>query len=39
MRDNNLKNSESEVIRSIEKDGVQSLYDLIVKYNYPCFKK
>lgn len=39
FKDNNLKNNESEVIKSIEKDGVQSLYDLIVKYNYPCFKK
>ena len=28
-----------ENIDSIESDGVNSLYELIVKYNYPCFKK
>ena len=38
-KDNNIENSEIDTIRSIEKNGVQSLYDLIVKYNYPCFKK
>ena len=38
-KDNNIENSEIDTIRSIGKNGVQSLYDLIVKYNYPCFKK
>lgn len=28
-----------ENIDNIEKEGVNSLYELIVKYNYPCFKK
>ena len=26
-------------LEQIEKEGVFSLYQLIVKYNYPCFKK
>jgi hypothetical protein len=38
-KDNNIENNEIDTINSIEKGGVQSLYDLIVKYNYPCFKK
>ncbi len=38
-KDNNIDKNEIDAIRSIEKDGAQSLYDLIVKYNYPCFKK
>jgi hypothetical protein len=29
----------SELINNINKDGVQSLYELLVKYNYPCFFK
>jgi len=36
--DNNIDNTENEVIENIEKKGCQSLFDLIVKYNYPCFK-
>ena len=35
---NNIDNNENEVVQNIEKNGCQSLYDLIVKYNYPCFK-
>lgn len=35
---NNIDNNETEVVQNIEKNGCQSLYDLIVKYNYPCFK-
>ena len=38
-KDNNIDKNEIDAIHSIEKDGAQSLYDLIVKYNYPCFKK
>ena len=26
-------------IEEIEKNGISNLYELIVKYNYPCFKK
>jgi hypothetical protein len=29
----------SDLINNINKDGVQSLYELLVKYNYPCFFK
>lgn len=36
---NNIEKSENEIIDNIQKYGAQSLYDLIVKYNYPCFKK
>lgn len=39
FKQNNIDKSESETVRALEKFGVQSLYDLIVKYNYPCFKK
>jgi len=35
----NVNKEEEEIIKGIQKYGVQSLYDLIVKYNYPCFKK
>lgn len=35
----NVNKEENEIIKGIQKDGAQSLYDLIVKYNYPCFKK
>jgi hypothetical protein len=37
---NNLKeNDESDIIQNIQKYGISSLYDLLVKYNYPCFPK
>ena len=39
FKENNIDKSESETIKNLETKGVQSLYDLIVKYNYPCFKK
>ncbi len=39
FKKNNMDKSEDEVLDNIQKDGCQSLYDLIVKYNYPCFKK
>lgn len=29
----------SQLINNINKNGVQSLYQLLVKYNYPCFFK
>ena len=35
----NNKNSTSEIVNNINKNGVSSLYELLVKYNYPCFKK
>lgn len=36
---NNVDNSETEITNNIGKYGCQSIYDIIVKYNYPCFKK
>jgi hypothetical protein len=38
---NNLSNIESaqNIINNINEKGVSSLYDLLVKYNYPCFTK
>ena len=38
---NNFKDKvkHSELIKNIKDDGVQSLYELLVKYNYPCFFK
>lgn len=38
-KDNNINKSEGDTIKAIEGKGAQSLYDLIIKYNYPCFKK
>ena len=35
----NVNKEENEIIKGIQKFGAQSLYDIIVKYNYPCFKK
>lgn len=35
----NVNKEENEIIKGIQKYGAQSLYDIIVKYNYPCFKK
>lgn len=36
---NNYKSNvnSSNIIETIEKNGVESLYDLLAKYNYPCF--
>ena len=37
---NNLKNnSTGNTIEDIRNNGITSMYDLLVKYNYPCFKK
>ena len=37
---NNLKNKSSgDTITDIKNNGITSMYDLLVKYNYPCFKK
>jgi hypothetical protein len=37
---NNLKyNSSGNTMDDIKKNGITSMYDLLVKYNYPCFKK
>ena len=39
----NNKNIQSDkeykIIKNIQKNGLNGLYDLIVKYNYPCFVK
>lgn len=32
-------NSEDEIIKNITNNGISGLYDLLVKYNYPCFIK
>ena len=39
FKKDNVDGTESEIISNIEKYGCQSIYDIIVKYNYPCFKK
>ena len=38
---NNYKNQvdNSNIIEYIEQNGIFSIYDLLVKYNYPCFIK
>ena len=36
VKDNNIDDNN---IKDIEKNGISNLYELIVKYNYPCFKK
>jgi hypothetical protein len=37
---NNLKNNSSgNTLEDIKNNGITSLYDLLVKYNYPCFVK
>jgi len=37
---NNLKNNSSgDTIQDIKNNGITSMYDLLVKYNYPCFMK
>ena len=35
----NVDKSEEDIVDTIRKNGAQSIYDIIVKYNYPCFKK
>jgi len=38
---NSYKNNvnENNIVETIEQNGIQSLYDLLAKYNYPCFFK
>ena len=36
---NELNESDDQVIQNIQKNGVSGIYDLLVKYNYPCFLK
>lgn len=38
-KDNIYENTEESIIDNIRKNGISSLYDLLVKYNYPCFLK
>jgi hypothetical protein len=35
--DNKNTDNTNNIIENIQKNGVSSLYDLLVKYNYPCF--
>jgi hypothetical protein len=35
----NYKNPITDYVDDIQKNGVSSLYELLVKYNYPCFLK
>lgn len=35
---NNLTNKDA-IIKDIKKNGISGLYQLLIKYNYPCFKK
>jgi len=37
--DNKTFESGDDIIENIKKNGISSLYDLLVKYNYPCFRK
>jgi hypothetical protein len=37
--DNKSMGNENDIIGNIRKNGISSLYDLLVKYNYPCFPK
>jgi hypothetical protein len=36
---NELNETDDEVIRNIQNNGISGIYDLLVKYNYPCFVK
>lgn len=36
---NNINTDETDIIENIKHNGISSLYDLLVKYNYPCFPK
>jgi hypothetical protein len=37
--DNKTMENGEDIIDNIQKYGISSLYDLLVKYNYPCFQK
>jgi hypothetical protein len=37
--DNKTIENGKDIIENIKKYGISSLYDLLVKYNYPCFHK
>ena len=40
LNNKNMNNSsEDEIINNIRNNGLSGLYDLLVKYNYPCFLK
>lgn len=32
-------NQTNDIIQNIQQNGISGLYDLLVKYNYPCFNK
>lgn len=35
----NYKGPVNDYVEDIQRNGVSSLYELLVKYNYPCFLK
>ena len=37
--DNKTTENSNDIINNIKTNGISSLYDLLVKYNYPCFRK
>lgn len=37
--DNSENQSEDNIINNIQNYGISSIYELLVKYNYPCFPK
>ena len=37
--DNKITEGSDDIINNIKTNGISSLYDLLVKYNYPCFPK
>jgi len=39
ISENNSLNNKNDIINDMKKNGVSSLYQLLIKYNYPCFKK
>jgi hypothetical protein len=36
---NELNETDDQIIQNIKKNGISGIYDLLVKYNYPCFLK
>ena len=36
---NKYENINKNVIKNIQENGISGIYDLLVKYNYPCFIK
>ena len=40
LNNKNINDStEEDIIENIQTNGISGLYDLLVKYNYPCFVK